>query len=45
MEIGKGWGFLLSAEKSTPAALSLSKGKAASRSVLGKMERASGGNF
>lgn len=41
METENGWGFFLSPEKSTPAALSLSKGKAAACSVLGKMERAS----
>lgn len=41
METENGWGFFLSLEKSTPAALSLSKGKAAACSVLGKMERAS----
>ena len=41
METENGWGFFLSLEKSTPAALSLSKGEAAACSVLGKTERAS----
>ena len=41
METESGWGFFLSLEKSTPAALSLSKGEAAACSVLGKTERAS----